>query len=88
MTNEEAIFIINNRLNTYYCTDKDIEALDKAIEALKNERPQGKWETVEEPFGWANCKHSWTLDEYSIEELKDDFKFCPNCGARMVENND
>ena len=41
MTNEEAIFIINNRLNTYYCTDEDLKALDKAIEALKNEIPQG-----------------------------------------------
>lgn len=37
MTNEKAIFIINNRLNTYYCTDEDIEALNKAVESLKNE---------------------------------------------------
>ena len=37
MTNEEAIFIINNRLNTYYCTDEDIEALNKAVKALMKE---------------------------------------------------
>ena len=57
------------------------------------ERPRGEWKIVEEPFGWdtilcgecSKCKHSWTLGEYSIEELKDDFKFCPNCGARMEE---
>ena len=35
MTNEEAIDIINNRLNTYYCTEEDLQALDLAIQALK-----------------------------------------------------
>lgn len=37
MTNEEAIFIIENKLNTYYFTDEDIEALNKAIEVLKKD---------------------------------------------------
>ena len=35
MTNKEAIYIINNRLNTYYCTDEDLQALDLAIKALE-----------------------------------------------------
>ena len=35
MTNREAIEIINNRLNTYYCTDEDLKALDLAIKALE-----------------------------------------------------
>lgn len=35
MTNIEAINIINNKLNTYYCTDEDLQALDLAIKALK-----------------------------------------------------
>lgn len=34
MTNKEAIWIINNRLNIDYCTDEDIKALDLAIKAL------------------------------------------------------
>lgn len=34
MTNKEAIYIIN-RLNTYYCTDEDLKALDLAIKALE-----------------------------------------------------
>ena len=42
MTNKEAIYIINNRLNTYYCTDEDLQALDLAIKALE-ERPQGEF---------------------------------------------
>lgn len=37
MTNEEAFFILENKLNTYYFTDEDIEALNKAIEVLKKE---------------------------------------------------
>ena len=43
MTNKEAIYIINNRLNTYYCTDEDLQALNLAIKALEEERTQGKW---------------------------------------------
>ena len=34
MTNKEAIEILSNRLNTYYCTDEDLQALDLAIKAL------------------------------------------------------
>lgn len=57
------------------------------------ERTHGEWEKVEEPFGWGYisccecsiCKNSWVLDECSFEELKDDFKYCPNCGADMRE---
>lgn len=55
------------------------------------ERPTGEWIEKEEPFGWSDikvaycsvCNHSWALGELSIEEVKEDFKFCPNCGARM-----
>ena len=42
MTNKEAIEILSNRLNTYYCTDEDLQALDLAIKALE-ERLQGGW---------------------------------------------
>ena len=35
MTNKEAINIINNRLNTYYCTDEDLQALNLAVKALE-----------------------------------------------------
>lgn len=34
MTNKEAIEILSNRLNTYYCTDEDLQALDLAVKAL------------------------------------------------------
>ena len=44
MTNKEAIEILSNRLNTYYCTDEDLQALDLAIKALE-ERLQGECKT-------------------------------------------
>lgn len=64
----------------------------------KFERPQGEWLEVKEkvPYDYwtvcecSLCKHSWALGELSIEDVKDDYKFCPNCGADMRKetNND
>ena len=74
MTNKEAIEIINNRLNTYYCTDEDLQALDLAIKALENEPKKGKWNKC----GWAVecsiCGEDFPFDIHN---------FCPNCGADM-----
>lgn len=36
MTNKEAIEILSNRLNTYYCTNEDLQAIDLAIKALED----------------------------------------------------
>lgn len=63
---------------------------EKAIEAYK-ERPQGEWLEVKEEVHFdywtvcecSLCKHSWALGELSIEDVKDDYNFCPNCGADM-----
>lgn len=77
MTNKEAIYIINNRLNTYYCTDEDLEALNLAIKAL--EKAQGKW------IDTGYMEEYWA-EEYqcSICGAKDHWhKYCPNCGAYM-----
>lgn len=35
MTNKEAIWIINNKLNIDHCTDEVIKALDLALKALE-----------------------------------------------------
>ena len=49
MTNKEAIDIINNRLNTYYCTEEDLQALDLAIKALEEKSSQSdKWYQLKE----------------------------------------
>lgn len=77
MTNKEAIYIINNRLNTYYCTDEDLQALDLAIKALE-ERPQGEWI---EDSGNIACSHCHTIWLYRKTD------FCPHCGADMREED-
>lgn len=78
MTNKEAIYIINNRLNTYYCTDEDLQALDLAIKALED-KPQGEW-TFNIKWQDYECNkcHEWTRKRHG--ELPN---FCPNCGADM-----
>ena len=75
MSNKEAIEILSNRLNTYYCTDEDLQALDLAIKALE-ERHHGEWIKDEDTglIGCSCCHIVW---------LRGCTKFCPNCGADM-----
>lgn len=78
MTNKEAAEFIWDVLDGVKSFNekggKGLEALDLAIKALKNERPQGKWilnqdENPECPF----CHHSFKYWG----------NFCGNCGADM-----
>ena len=89
MTNKEAIYIINNRLNTYYCTDEDLQALDLAVKALE-ERPQGEWiytdkEDKKKGYGGycsvCKCDMPIGMIDWKLEYYES--KFCPNCGAYM-----
>ena len=53
----------------------------------------GEWKQTEEPLGWGSvscavcsvCGESWALDDDAIDFdlVKDYWKYCPNCGARM-----
>lgn len=59
----------------------DIEAFDKAIEALeKSKRPKGKWLT---PYGSYNYR--LTTYKCSLCECETDYRsnYCPLCGADM-----
>ena len=82
MTNKEAIYIINNRLNTYYCTDEDLQALDLAIKALE-ERPQGEW--IIQPHSMimrcSLCGHEENAKD--VGTINPDKHFCSFCGADM-----
>lgn len=61
--------------------------------SYEEKRPQGEWLEVKEEVHYdywtvcecSLCKHSWALGELSIEDIKDDYKFCPNCGADMTK---
>ena len=82
MTNKEAIEILSNRLNTYYCTDEDLQALDLAIKALE-ERPQGEWIVFYTP----KKKKVFKCDKCMAVSIQGQTNFCPNCGADMKGDN-
>lgn len=55
-----------------------LEALDMAIEALRNEPKTGEWKCMGD-CGVTECGQCG----WSIEEYVGDYNFCPNCGADM-----
>ena len=52
---------------------------------------RGEWKETMEPMGWTEeacaecsvCGETFVLDEYAIEDIQREFKFCPRCGADM-----
>lgn len=94
----EVLIAINNAptVDTYteddvHCAIKEGHQVGYEMAKAKFERPQGEWLEVKEEVHYdywtvcecSLCKHSWALGELSIEDIKDDYKFCPNCGADM-----
>ena len=69
-----------NRTN--YPTNKVAEVISKAIKALEQQEKTAAWvPTDEEPHEVYECNAcGWLL----CAEDRTDFKYCPNCGARMV----
>ena len=76
-------------------TDKALYnfALNRILEAptICPERKTGKWieyDSDEDKYDVIKCpccKHTFTVDAYhwtDIGFVKDDFKFCPNCGSK------
>ena len=51
----------------------------------------GRWTETEQPCGWcevacaecSECGEDFVLGEYSMDDLRSLFRYCPNCGARM-----
>lgn len=86
MTNEDAIEIIETfRLifDSPEVENKEIllGAIDKAIEALKNERAKGEWESGGFCFSTMSYKCPFCKSK-TLERTK----FCPECGADMRED--
>ena len=79
--------------------DTVLDALNSVIAflATMNEQPErkkGKWiefDSDEDRYDiikCSHCKHIFTVDSYHWSDIgfvKDDFNFCPNCGADMRE---
>ena len=67
----------------------------KSFNAIPSaDRPQGEWveyETMDDRYDdirCSCCQRLFTVDSYHFTDIgfiKDDFNYCPNCGARMEE---
>lgn len=80
MTNKEAIEILSNRLNTYYCTDEDLQAIDLAIKALE-ERPKGAWVCFQVMNSFSQLESKFKCP-FCKREFYSNYDFCV-CGADM-----
>lgn len=84
MTNIQAIKWLNG-LKANEILSATQEALDMAIKALEEERPQGEWiflkanEEQTDGYECSVCKATYHTKVPYFSE----FIFCPNCGARM-----
>ena len=93
MTREEAISIMNvivHMLEAQYDTDIVEDAVEMAIKALEQEPKTGHWikysipRCGEQHYKCTNCDEYFNFGLYS-DYYKKAFKYCPNCGAKMVE---
>lgn len=81
MTNEEAIIELRDLISDDR-TDKENEALLMAIEALRNERPQGEWIKKVDDVNFVSYICNKCGYELELEDCSDTY-FCPICGADM-----
>lgn len=85
MTNKEAIEHLKNINDRYPCSldttfrdECEMIAINLAIKALEEQRPQGKWlhpYITNIACECSNCNLQLPITDY--------FNFCPNCGAYM-----
>lgn len=56
----------------------------------------GEWIQIKEPLGWKDidcvmcsaCEDKWIMDkEYDLDFYKEQWKYCPFCGAKMDGGN-
>ena len=90
MSNEQAVQILipmrNMMCDRNGCPISDaVFALDKAIEALSADRPQGEWLIEKTLYDNYNYRCSY-CDWYECHAYPDvePYNYCPNCGARML----
>lgn len=85
MTREEAIKDIRDNIKPIVGG----KSLDMAIEAL--EWKHGEWLETSESIGWEEvgcaecsvCGKTLVLGDYTMDDIKFNYNYCPNCGADM-----
>ena len=86
--NEEAKI----RIETISATVDSVKQILEKLPSVTPKRKTGKWieyDSDDDKYDVIKCpccKHTFTVDTYhwtDIGFVKDDFKFCPNCGADM-----
>lgn len=82
MTREDAIEILKDAESRVFHAKLN-NALKIAIEALKEERPHGKWLETDNRWGVGTWECS-ACTMYTIQR----FSFCPHCGASMEVSHD
>ena len=87
MTREEALKILKDCRRrgfdrTTYYVDEYHTARDMAIEALEQEPKTGHWIWCGGAHKCSNC------EEYSCFSFKKPPRYCPNCGAKMLESEE
>ena len=97
MTREEAILYMTlyrqKLVGSVSDLDKDIEAYDMAIKALEQEPKTGHWikygipRCGEQHYKCTSCGYYINFGQWG-ELYTKEFKYCPNCGARMAESED
>lgn len=53
----------------------------------------GRWIETTQPMGWddvtcaecSECGEDFVLDEWGMEDMKNLMRYCPNCGAHMMD---
>jgi hypothetical protein len=87
----------NKEFRHLYPNDKYLVALANFPTAEVVEVRHGEWLHTEEPLGWrdvdciecSSCHESWIMDDdLCLDDYKDGWKYCPNCGAKMDGKGD
>ena len=68
-----------------------LTSIDEQPVVDANEIRHGEWRETEEPLGWEDvstaecsvCGDSHILDDWTLDEFKRFYCYCPNCGAKM-----
>ena len=86
MSNEEVIEVLKGIVFGGFdrTTRKERQALDVAIKALENERPQGEWKHIGgDEWVCSECGHVITTEGSWENPLSIGAYRCENCGAEM-----